>query len=92
MQMRERIELKLKTALSPVALDVIDESANHAGHAGAREGGETHFRVRIVSASFEGLPRVDRQRRVYALLADELRERVHALALVTLTPAEAART
>jgi BolA protein len=89
MRMRERIEQKLKTALSPVTLDVIDESASHAGHAGAREGGETHFRVRIVSAAFEGLSRVDRQRRVYAALADELRERVHALALTTLTPSEA---
>jgi BolA protein len=91
MRMIERIEQKLKAALSPVALDVIDESANHAGHAGAREGGETHFRVRIVSSHFDGLSRVERQRRVYAALAGELRDRVHALALTTLTPAEAAR-
>jgi BolA protein len=91
MQMRERITQKLQIALSPVALEVIDESANHAGHAGAREGGETHFRVRIVSSAFDGLTRVERQRRVYAALAEELRERVHALALTTLTPDEAAR-
>jgi BolA family transcriptional regulator, general stress-responsive regulator len=91
MQMRERIEQKLKSALSPVALDVIDESASHAGHAGAREGGETHFRVRIVSSAFDGLSRVDRQRRVYAALAEELHDRVHALALTTLTPSEANR-
>jgi BolA protein len=89
--MRERIEHKLKTAFSPLVLEVVDESANHAGHAGAREGGETHFRVRIVSSSFQGLSRVDRQRRVYSALADELRERVHALALTTLTPTEAAK-
>jgi len=79
---------KLTAAFSPEELAVEDESARHAGHAGARPGGETHFNVRIVSRSFEGVSRVERQRRVYAVLAEELKGRVHALSLSTLTPAE----
>ncbi len=86
--MTSRLRAKLEAALSPVALDIEDESAKHAGHAGAREGGETHYRIRIVSKSFAGLNRVQRQRKVYAAVADELAERVHALSLVTLTPDE----
>jgi BolA family transcriptional regulator, general stress-responsive regulator len=89
--MAARLRAKLETALSPASLLVEDESAKHAGHAGAREGGETHFRVRIVSQSFAGLSRVERQRKVYAAVAEELAERVHALSLVTLTPEEAKR-
>ena len=87
--MAARLRAKLEAALSPSLLDIEDESAKHAGHAGAREGGETHFRVRIVSQSFAGLNRVERQRKVYAAVAEELAERVHALSLVTLTPDEA---
>jgi BolA family transcriptional regulator, general stress-responsive regulator len=84
----DRIRAKLEAALAPQTLDVLDESAKHAGHAGARPGGETHFKVRIVSAAFAGMGRVERQRKVYALLAEELAERVHALALETRTPEE----
>jgi BolA family transcriptional regulator, general stress-responsive regulator len=87
--MTSRLRAKLQAALSPLALDIEDESAKHAGHAGAREGGETHYRIRIVSESFAGLSRVQRQRKVYAAVAEELAERVHALSLVTLTPEEA---
>ena len=87
--MTSRLRAKLEAALSPLALDIDDESAKHAGHAGAREGGETHYRIRIVSESFAGLSRVQRQRKVYAAVAEELAERVHALSLVTLTPDEA---
>jgi len=87
--MAARLRVKLVAALSPSSLTIEDESAKHAGHAGAREGGETHFRVRIVSASFSGLNRVARQRLVYAAVAEELAERVHALSLTTLTPDEA---
>ena len=87
--MTSRLRAKLEAALSPLALDIEDESAKHAGHAGAREGGETHYRIRIVSESFAGLNRVQRQRKVYAAVAEELAERVHALSLVTLTPEEA---
>lgn len=84
------IERKLQDALAPSELDVIDESHLHKGHAGARPGGESHFRVRIVSAVFEGMSRVVRQRAVNAALKDELAGPVHALAMATLTPAEAA--
>lgn len=89
--MTARLRAKLESALSPLSLDIEDESARHAGHAGAREGGETHFRIHIVSEHFAGLSRVERQRKVYAAVADELAERVHALSLVTLTPDEAKR-
>ncbi|HWA91951.1 MAG TPA: BolA family protein [Rhizomicrobium sp.] len=88
MTMVDTIRDKLTAAFAPAALDVTDESARHEGHAGARPGGETHFNVRIVSSAFEGLGRVERQRRVYAALADELRSRIHALSLTVLTPAE----
>ncbi|MBN9557690.1 MAG: BolA family transcriptional regulator [Alphaproteobacteria bacterium] len=86
-----RIEEKLTAAFQPVTLSVEDESARHAGHAGSRPGGETHFRVHIVSAAFQGLSRVDRQRKIHAVLASELAERVHALTLSVQTPEEAAR-
>ena len=89
MSVANHIRDKLTAGFAPEALEVIDESARHAGHAGARPEGETHFRVRIVSAAFEGMGRIERQRRIYAVLADEMRERVHALALTALTPAEA---
>ncbi|MGO8868484.1 MAG: BolA family protein [Alphaproteobacteria bacterium] len=89
MRVEARIRAKLSEALQPERLAVIDESARHAGHAGARPGGETHFRVEIVSAAFEGASRVARQRRVYEILKDELQGGVHALSLSTLTPGEA---
>jgi len=85
-----RIEAKLREALAPTHLSIKDVSHRHAGHAGARPEGETHFNVEIVSQHFEGLNRVARQRLVYDLLREEMEERVHALALRTLTPAEAA--
>jgi len=88
MTMADTIRAKLTATFMPDALDVEDESAKHAGHSGARPGGETHFNVRIVSKAFEGVSRVERQRRVYAALADELKTRIHALSLTTLTPAE----
>ena len=88
MSVTDTIREKLTTSFTPKELIVEDESAKHAGHAGARPGGETHFNVRIVSESFEGVSRVERQRRVYSVLADEMRGRVHALSLTTLTPAE----
>ena len=82
------IRQKLTAAFAPNLLDIVDDSARHAGHAGARPEGETHFRVRIVADSFGGLSRVERQRRIYAILAHELSNGVHALALNALTPAE----
>ena len=84
----DTIAQKLSAAFAPVELSVEDESARHEGHAGSRPGGETHFRVRIVSSAFEGLNRVERHRRVNAVLQSELRDQVHALALTTLAPGE----
>ena len=89
MRIIDQIRRKLTEALSPLELDVIDESARHAGHAGARPEGETHFRVRIVSPVFDGLNRVARQRRVHEILAEELNTRVHALSIDAKTPKEA---
>ena len=86
----DRIRDKLTQALAPARLEIVDESHLHTGHAGAREGGETHFRVLVVAERFQGLSRVERHRLVNAALADELTDRVHALAMQTLTPAEAA--
>jgi BolA protein len=83
------IAQKLTAAFAPAELSIADESGMHTGHAGSRPGGETHFNVRIVSSVFEGLSRVERQRRVYAALSDQLESQIHALSLTTLTPAEA---
>ena len=87
MTYKSRIEHKL-ASLSPEVLEVIDESENHRGHGGYRDGGETHFRVRVVAAAFAGQNRLARHRMVNALLADELRERVHALAIEARAPGE----
>ena len=89
MQVAHRIREKLSTALNPTMLHVIDESHRHAGHAGARPGGETHFRVEIVAAAFEGKSRLERQRLVYAALKEEMAQQIHALSLVTRAPGEA---
>lgn len=88
MTVAETLRRKLEAAFDPVALEIVDESHKHAGHVGARPEGETHFRVAIVSAKFEGATRVQRHRLVHEVLAEELRERVHALALILRTPSE----
>ena len=77
----QTISLKLRQAFAPQALEVIDESYQHAGHSGARADGESHFRVKIVAEAFRGKSRVEQHRMVNAALAEELRERVHALAI-----------
>lgn len=91
MTMRDTIHEKLSSAFAPLALVVEDESARHHGHAGAAPGGETHFNVRLVSAIFSGLSRVERQRRVHAVLADELKTQIHALSLTLLSPEDTGR-
>jgi BolA protein len=88
MDVAEIIRSKLTEALSPLRLEIVDDSAKHQGHAGWRPGGETHFNVTVVSAAFDGKSRVERQRMVYGILAAEMADRVHALALTTRTPAE----
>lgn len=79
--MQQRIEAKLIEAFSPVALQVIDDSESHRGHAGYREGGNTHFIVSIQADAFNGLSRVAAQRLVYAALKEEFDAGLHALAL-----------
>ena len=88
MSMAETIKQKLTAELAPLRLEVADDSHKHQGHAGWRPGGETHFRVEVVSDRFDGQSRVARQRLVYDILAAELAGGVHALQLKTLTPAE----
>lgn len=95
MKVADAISTKLTAAFAPMALEVVDESSRHAGHGGATRAdgsqGETHFHVRLVSPQFDGVSRVERQRRVYAVLAEELNGPVHALSLSALTPSEAQR-
>jgi len=88
MRVAEKIEKKLSDAFAPEQLDIEDQSHLHAGHAGAREGGQSHFKVDVVAAAFDGKSRVERQRMIYAVLADELAGPVHALALSARTPSE----
>lgn len=85
-----RMRTKITEALAPTRLEIEDDSASHSGHAGAHPdgGGETHFNVAIESAAFAGKNRVARQRLVYGIVADELRERVHALSLKLTAPGE----
>jgi BolA protein len=84
----EAIRTKLEAAFSPERLDIEDDSARHHGHAGASPGGESHFNVTIVARAFADLSRVQRQRAVYAALAEELAGPVHALSLKALAPGE----
>jgi BolA family transcriptional regulator, general stress-responsive regulator len=88
MQVADTIRRKLTERFAPIRLEIEDESHRHAGHAGARPEGETHFSIEIVSAAFIGESRVARQRLVYQTLADELATQVHALALKTFSPSE----
>ena len=85
---RDIITNKLRDAFSPESLEVQDESHLHEGHAGHRPGGETHFRVYIVSEAFKGKSRVERHRMINAVLSAELAETVHALALHAKAPGE----
>ena len=90
MSTKDTIINKLREAFSPESLDVSDESHLHEGHAGHRPGGETHFRVYIVSPAFEGKSRIERHRMVNTTLDAELKGSVHALAIKAETPAETA--
>jgi BolA protein len=89
MSMQDRIHAQLVAALAPTRLEIVDESSQHAGHSGARAGGETHFRVDVVSPAFAGKSRVQRHRLIYEALAAEIAGGVHALALVARAPGEA---
>lgn len=92
MRMRDRIAGRLSAAFAAHHLEVEDQSERHRGHAGWREGGETHFRVTLVSPDFVGLSRLERQRRVHAALAADLMDDIHALSLRLQTPEERGKT
>ena len=80
------LEAKLQAVFKPLELAIIDESSQHQGHAGERPDGESHFRVKIVAAAFQGKSRVEQHRMINTVLAAELRERVHALAIEASAP------
>jgi BolA family transcriptional regulator, general stress-responsive regulator len=82
----EQLRLALQRELNPLSLDIMDDSASHAGHAGAREGG--HFRVNVVAAAFRGHSQLERHRLVYAAVAPLMGQGVHALSIVARTPEE----
>jgi BolA family transcriptional regulator, general stress-responsive regulator len=88
MQTRDVITEKLRKAFAPQSLRVDDESDQHIGHAGHRPGGETHFRLYIVSEAFRGKSRLERHRMINAALANELSGGVHALAIHAAAPGE----
>jgi BolA protein len=96
MTIAQTVHDKLTAAFAPQALEVRDDSARHEGHAGATRAdgsqGETHFHVRMVTGAFKGVSRVERQRRVFAVLDTELTGAIHALSLTLLAPEEAQDT
>ena len=87
MNVAQRIRERL-AALEPVALDLVDESAQHAGHSGSRPGGGTHWRLAIVSQRFTGQPTVARHRMVYQALGELMQDPIHALAITARSPEE----
>jgi len=91
MQTRDIITEKLRKAFAPQSLNVEDESHRHEGHSGHRPGGETHFRLHIVSEAFRGKSRIERHRMINAALASELAGGVHALAIRAAAPGESER-
>jgi BolA protein len=88
MTTKQTIINKLREAFTPESIEVQDESHLHEGHAGHRPGGETHFRVYIVSQAFQGKSRIERHRMINATLSSELAGSVHALALQAKAPGE----
>ena len=88
MNVEHTIREKLVAAFAPVALDVVNDSSNHAGHASTPGTGESHFSVRVVAPAFAGKSRVERHRMVNAALAELLQGKVHALAISALAPGE----
>ncbi len=88
MKVIDTLRMRLETNFSPDTLEIVDESHLHAGHAGARPEGETHFRVTMAASVFSGLNRVERQRMVYGVLTDLLEGPIHALSLKVQSPDE----
>lgn len=88
MTIAQDIRDKLSRAFAPDRLEIEDQSHLHVGHAGAPDGGESHFRIEIVAAAFDGKSRLDRQRLIHQCLAEELAGPVHALSIAARAPAE----
>jgi BolA protein len=88
MTIYDRIKKKLHNNLPISCIDLVDDSAKHAGHSGAKPGGETHFNLKIVSENFIGKNKVARHKMVYSILKDEMEGPVHALSIIALTPEE----
>jgi BolA family transcriptional regulator, general stress-responsive regulator len=91
MRVEDEIRRKLTLAFAPEALEVVNDSHHHAGHAGSPGTGESHFTIKVVSGAFEGKSRLERHRMVNQVLAEELSGKIHALAVAALTPSERAR-
>lgn len=89
MTRQQRMEATIKAAFPQASIEIVDDSARHHGHGGARPEGETHYTITVIADGFNGKSRVDRHRTLNALLADEFRTGLHALALIAKTPAEA---
>ena len=83
---------KITQNLTLNEINVIDESASHAGHAGYREGGGSHFSMLVVSDEFEGLSKIKRHQKIYSILSEEMKDAIHALSIKALTPSEVAAT
>lgn len=88
LRVARELQRRIEAELQPERLEVEDQSASHAGHAGSRPGGETHFSVLVVSRTFAGRSRLERQRLVYAAAGDLMRDDIHALAIAALAPGE----
>jgi BolA family transcriptional regulator, general stress-responsive regulator len=86
--MKEKLYKKLTLALQPTTLEIVDESAKHAGHAGARPGGNTHFFISILAEAFTPLSRIERHRLIHEILQEELADTIHALSLDLRSPEE----
>ena len=91
MSVERDIRKKLTEAFAPVALEVVNDSHRHAGHAGSPGTGESHFTIKVVSAAFAGKSRLERHRMVNQALAAELAGKIHALAVTALAPDEVSR-
>ncbi|MBK5933860.1 BolA protein [Rhodovulum imhoffii] len=81
MSITREIHERLEAAFAPTRLDVVDDSERHRGHAGYREGGESHFRVAITAPAFAGMSRLERHRAIHAALGEDVIGQIHALAL-----------
>lgn len=88
MSVAQEIRTRLQAALAPIELEITDQSDQHRGHAGWRQGGETHFHMCLVSDAFTGLSRIERQRAVHKALGDLLEATVHALSMDLRAPGE----